>query len=176
MTAIRRKSATHSLVALALLGLTAPVQAVGVDQSTDLQDLRAAVAALPAEAPAVAAPDAPVPAPVAAEPEAAPEPAYETVGVGEASYYGHELAGNRTASGERFNPHGLTAAHHSLPMGTRLRVTNTRNGKSVIVRVNDRGPFAKARILDLSLGAAHKIAMVRSGTARVKIERLRTAA
>lgn len=169
MTAIKRKGATHGLVALALLGLTAPVQAVGVDQSPDLADLKAAVAALPAEAPAVVAPE-PV---VAAEPEVAPEPAYETVGVGEASYYGHELAGNRTASGERFNPHGLTAAHRSLPMGTELRVTNTRNGKSVVVRVNDRGPFAKARILDLSLGAAHKINMVRSGTARVKIERLR---
>lgn len=176
MTAIKRKSATHTLVALALLGLTAPVQAVGVEQSPDLSDLRAAVAALPEEAP-VAAPLEAAPAPaVEVAPEPAPEPAYETLAVGEASYYGHELAGNRTASGERFNPQGLTAAHRTLPMGTRLRVTNTTNGKSVVVRVNDRGPFAKARILDLSLAAAHKIAMVRAGKARVKIERLRGAA
>lgn len=171
MTAIRRKSATHAFVALALLGLTAPVQAVGVEQSPDLSDLRAAVAALPDEA-SVEAVTAPAPA-VEAEP--APEPAYETLAVGEASYYGHELAGNRTASGERFNPQALTAAHRSLPMGTKLRVTNTGNGKSVVVRINDRGPFAKARILDLSLAAAHKINMVRAGKARVKIERLRAA-
>ncbi|MFN3388389.1 MAG: septal ring lytic transglycosylase RlpA family protein [Allosphingosinicella sp.] len=166
MTATRRKSATHTLVALALLGLTAPVQAVGVEQSPDLLDLKTAVAALPDEAPAAA----PV---VETEPEAAAEPAGEVVGIGEASYYGNELAGNRTASGERFNPQALTAAHRSLPMGSKLRVTNTRNGKSVVVRVNDRGPFAKARILDLSLAAAHKINMVRAGKARVKIELLR---
>lgn len=109
-------------------------------------------------------------------PEAAPEAAedsYEPIGEGLASYYGHELAGNRTANGERFNPSGMTAAHRTLPMGSKLRVTNKSNGKSVIVRVNDRGPFVKSRILDVSLGAAKKIAMVRSGTARVRLELLR---
>lgn len=89
---------------------------------------------------------------------------------GVASYYGHELAGNRTANGERFNPRELTAAHRTLPMGTRIKVTNTTNGKSVIVRINDRGPFAKKRIIDVSLAAAERISMVRSGTARVTLE------
>ena len=94
------------------------------------------------------------------------------LGEGMASFYGAELAGNRTASGERFNPSALTAAHRTLPMGTKIRVTNKANGKSVIVRVNDRGPFAKGRILDLSRGAAERISMIRSGTARVTLERI----
>ena len=91
---------------------------------------------------------------------------------GIASYYGAELAGNKTANGERFNPAALTAAHRTLPMGTKLKVTNKANGKSVIVRINDRGPFAKNRIIDVSKGAAERISMVRSGTARVVIERI----
>jgi rare lipoprotein A len=94
------------------------------------------------------------------------------LGEGMASFYGAELAGNRTANGERFDPAALTAAHRTLPMGTRLRVTNTSNGKSVIVRINDRGPFAKGRIIDVSRAAAEKISMVRSGTARVTLERI----
>lgn len=94
------------------------------------------------------------------------------IGEGMASYYGAELAGNRTASGERFNPGAMTAAHRTLPMGAKVRVTNKSNGKSVIVRINDRGPFAKGRIIDVSRGAAEKISMVRSGTARVTIERI----
>lgn len=101
---------------------------------------------------------------------------YETIAQGEASYYGHELAGNRTANGERFNPAALTAAHRSLPMGTRLRVTNLSNGRSVIVRVNDRGPFVRSRIIDVSLEAARQIRMVGSGKAQVKLEILRTTA
>jgi len=77
-----------------------------------------------------------------------------------ASWYGDELRGNRTASGEKFNPDGLTAAHRTLPLGTCLVVGNPRNGKSVKVRVNDRGPFAKDRVLDLAAGAARAIGMV----------------
>jgi rare lipoprotein A len=76
-----------------------------------------------------------------------------------ATWYGNELAGNRTANGERFNPNGLTAAHRSLPFGTCLRVSNPRTGKSVKVRVNDRGPFTKGVSLDLSAGAARAIGM-----------------
>ena len=76
-----------------------------------------------------------------------------------ATWYGAELAGNRTASGERFNPNGLTAAHRSLPFGTCLRVTNPKTGRSVAVRVNDRGPFTKGVSLDLSHGAARAIGM-----------------
>ena len=91
---------------------------------------------------------------------------------GVASFYGHELAGNRTASGERFSPSALTAAHRKLPFGTKIRVTNLANGRSIVVRVNDRGPFVKGRILDLSLAAARSIGMVGRGMARVRIERL----
>ncbi|MDP8914751.1 MAG: septal ring lytic transglycosylase RlpA family protein, partial [Pseudomonadota bacterium] len=85
------------------------------------------------------------------------EAGFEHVGEGEASYYGNELAGNRTASGERFNPRALTAAHRTLPLGSKLRVTNKANGKSVIVRINDRGPFAKARLIDVSFAAAQEL-------------------
>ena len=91
------------------------------------------------------------------------------IGGGMASYYGNELAGNRTASGERFNPSHLTAAHRSLPFGSRVRVTNTANGDSVIVRINDRGPFSHGRVIDVSHAAAREIGMHRSGTARVKL-------
>jgi rare lipoprotein A len=76
-----------------------------------------------------------------------------------ATWYGNELRGNRTANGEIFNPDSLTAAHRSLPFGTCLRVQNPRNGKSVKVRVNDRGPYTKGVGLDLSAGAARAIGM-----------------
>ena len=88
---------------------------------------------------------------------------------GMASYYGYE-SGNRTATGERFNPQGFTAAHRSLPFGTRVRVTNTGNGRSVVVRINDRGPFIRGRVIDVSLGAAKELGMISSGVAAVKIE------
>lgn len=87
------------------------------------------------------------------------------------TYYGHELAGRRTASGETFNPNALTAAHRTLPFGTRVRVTNSRNNRSVIVRINDRGPFGNGASIDLSLGAARAIGM--STTADVRIEVIR---
>jgi rare lipoprotein A len=76
-----------------------------------------------------------------------------------ATWYGHEHDGKRTASGEMFNPDGLTAAHRSLPFGTCLRVSNPKTGRSVSVRVNDRGPFTKGVSLDLSHGAARAIGM-----------------
>jgi rare lipoprotein A len=88
---------------------------------------------------------------------------------GMASYYGSELAGNRTASGERFDPGQMTAAHRSLPFGSMVRVTNTSNGDSVVVRINDRGPFSRGRVIDVSQAAAREIGMHRSGTARVKL-------
>ena len=91
------------------------------------------------------------------------------IGGGVASYYGNELAGNRTANGERFDPGQLTAAHRSLPFGSMVRVTNTTNGDSVIVRINDRGPFSHGRVIDVSHAAAREIGMHRSGTARVKL-------
>ncbi|WP_415021291.1 septal ring lytic transglycosylase RlpA family protein [Bradyrhizobium sp.] len=86
-----------------------------------------------------------------------------------ASWYGFE-SGSRTASGERFNPHALTCAHRSLPFGTRLRVTY--RSRSVVCRVNDRGPFIRGRSLDLSLGAALAIGLTGAGVDRVTIERI----
>jgi rare lipoprotein A len=79
---------------------------------------------------------------------------------------------SRTASGERMNPSALTAAHRSLPFGTRLKVTNQRNGKSVVVRINDRGPFVRGRMLDLSRGAARQIGMIGAGHVPVCFARL----
>ena len=108
---------------------------------------------------------------VSEEPER-PETAGEFVGNGRASYYGAELAGNPTASGEPFDPSDLTAAHRTLPFGTRLRVTNDKTGASVVVRVNDRGPFHADRVVDVSTAAAEEIGLRRAGTAHVTLERL----
>ena len=88
-----------------------------------------------------------------------------------ASYYGKEHAGRRTASGERFNPSAMTAAHRTLRFGTRVRVTNARNGRSVVVRINDRGPFVKGRSIDLSSGAARAIGMGSSAQVRMQVLR-----
>lgn len=92
------------------------------------------------------------------------------LGTGVASYYGRRFHGRLTANGERFNMNAMTAAHKTLPFGTRVRVTNPRNGRSVTVRINDRGPFIKGRTIDLSRGAAKRIGMIASGHARVKLE------
>ncbi|MBD2339585.1 septal ring lytic transglycosylase RlpA family protein [Calothrix sp. FACHB-156] len=89
---------------------------------------------------------------------------------GIASWYGYDGSGSRTASGKRFHPEGMTAAHRSLPFGTRVRVTNTRNGRSVVVSITDRGPYIRGRIIDLSAGAARILGMMGSGVAPVKIE------
>jgi rare lipoprotein A len=86
---------------------------------------------------------------------------------GLASWYGES---QMTASGERFDKHAMTAAHRSLPMGTRVKVTNTRNGRSVIVRINDRGPYSKGRIIDLSEAAARQLGMIDAGVAPVTLE------
>jgi len=77
----------------------------------------------------------------------------------------------RTASGERANPNAMTAAHRTLPFGTKVRVTNRRNGRSVVVRINDRGPFIRGRIIDLSRAAANRLGFVRQGTTKVCISR-----
>ncbi|WP_036692507.1 septal ring lytic transglycosylase RlpA family protein [Pedobacter glucosidilyticus] len=88
---------------------------------------------------------------------------------GKASYYADKFDGRKTASGEVFRNHKLTAAHKTLPFGTKVKVTNLNNGKTVKVRVNDRGPFVAGRIIDLSKQAAKKIAIDKVGVARVTI-------
>jgi rare lipoprotein A len=92
---------------------------------------------------------------------------------GIASWYGPGFNGRRSASGEIFNQNALTAAHRHLPFGTMVRVTNLNNGRSVIVRINDRGPFVGNRILDLSAGAAQQIGMISTGVAPIRLEILR---
>jgi rare lipoprotein A len=92
--------------------------------------------------------------------------------VGDASWYGKHHQGKTTASGERYDRFAMTAAHPTLPFGTRLRVTNLENRRSVIVRVNDRGPFADGRVVDLSLAAARVLGIAEEGVARVRLQRL----
>ncbi len=95
-------------------------------------------------------------------------PDYNKVGV--ASWYGPGFQGRKTASGARFNMNALTAAHPSLPFGTQVRVTNVKNGRSVVVTINDRGPFARGRIIDLSKAAASRLGMIKQGVAKVRVE------
>jgi rare lipoprotein A len=90
--------------------------------------------------------------------------------VGVASYYGKQFHGRNTASGEKYNMNALTAAHRSFPFGTQVKVTNLANDRSVMVRVNDRGPFIRGRIMDVSLEAARRLQMIGAGTARVRLE------
>ena len=92
------------------------------------------------------------------------------VQVGEASWYGTHHQGRRTASGEAYDPRSLTAAHPSLPLGSTVRVTNLKNGRSVEVRVNDRGPYKGHRVIDVSTAAAEEIGIKRRGIGRVKVE------
>jgi len=89
---------------------------------------------------------------------------------GIASWYGPGFHGNRSASGERYNQNAMTAAHRSLPFGTKVQVTNLRNGRSVVVRINDRGPFIRGRVIDLSAAAARVLGLMQSGTAPVQID------
>lgn len=112
-------------------------------------------------------PPAPAPAP-----EAAVEDDAQSLGSGVASYYGAKFHGRRTASGERFDMHALTAAHRSLPFGSEVRVTDPRSGRSVTVRINDRGPFSRHRTIDLSRAAAQEIGLVNRGHGTVELELL----
>jgi len=106
----------------------------------------------------------------------APPPVVGGVQVGVASWYGPGFHGNRTANGEIYDQYEMTAAHPTLPLGTRAMVTNLTNGRSVEVRINDRGPFVDGRVIDLSYAAARTLGMIGPGTARVRIDVLGTAA
>lgn len=98
----------------------------------------------------------------------APKPFFSEVGLG--SWYGQSRQGKTTADGERFNDRGFTCAQRTLPFGTILRVTNLQNGRTVKVRVNDRGPAEKSRIIDLSAAAARALGMHKQGVATVRLE------
>jgi rare lipoprotein A len=112
------------------------------------------------------------PPPPAPAPSGAPKPGYTETGV--ASWYGHPYHGRPAANGEIYDMEKLTAAHRTLPFDTWLRVVNLGNGKTVEVRINDRGPFIEGRIIDLSHAAARAIDMIGPGVARVRIEVIRT--
>lgn len=116
---------------------------------------------------AEAAPTPVLPLPVAVGPQVA------SVSKGQASWYGPGFYGNRTANGEVLRRGTLTAAHRSLPFGTRVRVTNLWNGRTAVVRINDRGPFHGNRVIDLAHGAADELGLTSSGVAQVKLEVLR---
>jgi len=104
--------------------------------------------------------------PLSAPPISQPQPSQ----MGIASWYGPGFHGRPTASGERYDQNALTAAHRTLPLGSRVKVTNLATGKSVQVRINDRGPFVRGRVIDLSHGAARRLGMVQRGTGRVRVQ------
>ena len=138
------------------------------DQTPEVVKLGKGVASVDAQPVAALEPVETVPS-VAASPDPTPSASESPIGSGDASYYGNELAGNRTASGEIFDPSRLTAAHRTLPLGSEVRVTNAGNGRSVVVTINDRGPFHGNRVIDLSTAAANAIGLIRSGTGRVSL-------
>ena len=113
----------------------------------------------------VTAPESP-----AAQPVEAPSVPQETLlGRGSASYYAAKFNGRRTASGETFNNREMTAAHRTLPFGSRVRVTNPSSGESVVVRINDRGPFTRGRMIDVSRAAAEQLGLIAAGHATVEL-------
>jgi rare lipoprotein A len=159
-------------VLAALVGIGA-LGAAGTS-STAAGPLRGAEAAalvlLLAQAPSAPAMRAPSPAPAPAAGTAVLSGTRGETQTGLAAYYSSRLQGRRTASGERFDNAALTTAHQTLPFGTRVKVTNEKNGKSVVLRVNDRGPTQPDRIVDVSRAAAQRIGFVRSGITPAKLE------
>lgn len=136
--------------------------------------LLAAVASLAIVAPVVvhaqaAAPAAPAPAIAPAAPAGSAKAGDVSLN-GKLAWYGRKFGGRRTASGERYNPDALTMAHKTLPFGTMVKVTNPRNGKSVTLRVNDRGPTQPDRVGDVSLAAARALGMVRAGVIDAELQ------
>ncbi len=115
----------------------------------------------------------PAPSALLPLPKLNPLPSVVRVMTGEASWYGPGFYGNRTASGEIYRPGTMTAAHRTLPFGTKVRVTNLWNGRTAVIRINDRGPFIAHRVIDLGHGAASHLGLTASGIAQVKLEVLR---
>ncbi len=165
-----RSLAKRSVQALALAGLfgLAPL-AASTAATTDTTGIEPATSAAIIELVPVQ-PDAEVTAPAPAiEAPAASAPQETVLGRGSASYYAAKFDGRRTASGERFDNDDMTAAHRTLPFGSLVRVTNPANGRSVVVRVNDRGPFTRGRLIDVSRAAAEELGMVARGHADVEL-------
>lgn len=154
----------HRFVAAATVCLVIALSPL-VNAQTTAQTAAPAAAPAPAATPAPAPAAAPPPAPAAPEKAASADSSE-----GKVAYYGKKFNGRKTASGERFNAGAMTMAHKTLPFGTVVKVTNIKNNKSVVVRVNDRGPSTPDRIGDLTSGAASKIRMIRTGVIDAKLE------
>ena len=168
---------TVSLGALTLLlsgsamlpGLTDSGRAASLppDQAT-AETLDQAIRQVESDSPVDPTPASMPPVPIAPDPVV--QPRVLAVKTGQASWYGPGFYGRRTANGERLSRGTLTAAHPYLPFGTKVRVTNLWNGRSQVVRINDRGPFHSNRVIDLAHGAANLLGLTSSGVARVKLE------
>ncbi|QNJ15000.1 rare lipoA family protein [Synechococcus sp. A18-46.1] len=141
------------------------------DLDTDSSDERNVSATLPPDE--VKEPVDPTPVAVLPEPKLKLLPEVVRVITGEASWYGPGFYGNQTANGEIYRQGTMTAAHRTLPFGTKVRVTNLWNGRSAVIRINDRGPFIDHRVIDLGHGAASTLGLISSGIAQVKLEVLR---
>ena len=148
--------------------LTAALLSLSLAASVHAQTAAAPAAVV--AAPAAAAAPAPAPAPAKAATVAVAAAAAGDVSEGKLAYYGRKFNGRKTASGERFNAGAMTMASNTLPFGTRVKVTNRANKRSVVVRVNDRGPSTPDRVGDLSLAAARKIGAIKAGTINAKLE------
>lgn len=168
----RRLSAILTVVAA--LSLTLAGVSLTADDGPSSVPLGQGVASVAEVDPGVPSGEDVVDAPEARTPPAPPEDAAagESLGEGSASYYHDTLEGRATASGEPYRGAALSAAHRSLPFGSKVRVTSLANGRSVVVRVNDRGPFAAGRVIDLSRSAASRIGLLERGHGRVRLELL----
>lgn len=157
-----------SLVVAGVLGFAplATSSAAAPEQGAQLQPVTSAAAVEIAPLSTVAGVPAGDEVPAVTSPSA---PRENVVGRGSASYYAAHFNGRRTASGERFDNAGLTAAHRTLPFGSRVRVTNVANGRSVVVRINDRGPFTRGRMIDVSRAAADQLGLVARGHGDVEL-------
>ena len=168
-------SETVSALEVAEPSTEAPVDPVITDSATTDPVTADPVTADPVTADpvtAIAEPE-PVVVPIPPQPPKPVVPLVISTHSGEASWYGPGFYGNRTANGEVFRPGTMTAAHRTLPFGTRVRVTNLWNGRKAVVRINDRGPFAGDRVIDLAHGAASELGLTSSGIAQVRLEVLR---
>ena len=177
---LRRQAKVGLFAAAGMLAAMLPTSSVGAQQSNaavvqndaDFAELFQKFEELPeVEVPARAVDISEIEPPIEAEAEEVAATG-RPLGSGMASYYGRKFHGRPTASGERFDMNGLTAAHKTLPFGTKRKVTNASTGRSVVVRVNDRGPFVRGRTIDLSRAAAEKIGLIARGHALVNLEQL----
>jgi len=158
------------LVAAGLLGLAPLAASSPASSDADATGIETATSSAVIElVPIAPAADITLPDPVAEAVPAPSAPQETALGRGSASFYAAKFHGRRTANGESFDNRDMTAAHRTLPFGSMVRVTNSANGRSVVVRINDRGPFARGRTIDLSRAAAEQLGMVARGHAVVEL-------